>query len=88
MTEIDYGPSGEGRTTYREDVLREALERFGKQHEYERLKEWRRERGNLQAKHEGRLKRKVEAAGLDEYAQAWIRSLDRNAYNEEQTLSD
>ena len=46
-----------------------------------RVEEWRKERGELLAKHEGRHKRKANAAEIDEYACAWMRWLDRNTWN-------
>ncbi len=66
----------------RDSVLEESLNKFGKRKEYEkRVEDWRKERGDLLAKQEGRQKRKADAVELEEYASAWMRWLDRNAWN-------
>ncbi|KAL9138191.1 MAG: hypothetical protein Q9175_000567 [Cornicularia normoerica] len=64
----------------RDSVLEDSLNKFGKRKDYEkRVEKWRKEREGLQAKQEGRQKRKADAAELEEYASAWMRWLDRNA---------
>lgn len=66
----------------RDSVLEESLNKFGKRKEYEkRVEGWRKERGDLLAKQEGRQTRKADAVELEEYASAWVRWLDRNAWN-------
>ena len=64
----------------RDDVFEESLNRFDKRGEYEkRVEEWKKERVDLLAKQQRRKARKADAAGLEEYASAWMRWLDRNA---------
>lgn len=64
----------EGVGLTREEVLEEALERFGKRGEYvERVERWEAERRRLGEKREGREERKAQALADEEYADAWVR---------------
>ncbi|KAI4128930.1 MAG: hypothetical protein LQ338_002482 [Usnochroma carphineum] len=65
--------NGEVEGMTRAQVLAEALERFGKRHEYEaRVKAWRKEREELAHKQEMREWRKAQAMNDTAYADAWI----------------
>ncbi len=71
------GERGQGAT--REDVQESALSVFGKREQFEqRIQVWRRERSELLEKQENRLKRKADAAKLEEYAEAWMSWLERD----------
>lgn len=57
----------------REDVQEVALERWGKRADFDkRVEEWRKERGDLKKKQEGRERRKEDAKDVEQYADAWI----------------
>ena len=63
----------------REDVQELALDVFENREEYhQRIQVWRKERSELLEKQERRLERKAEAAGLEEYAKAWMNWLERD----------
>ena len=71
------GDRGQGAT--REEVQESALSVFGKREQFEqRIQVWRRERSELLEKQENRLKRKADAAKLEEYAEAWMNWLERD----------
>ena len=66
-----HGERAQGAT--RDDVQKSALNVFGKREEFEKsIQVWRRERSDLLEKQEGRLRRRADAANLEEYAEAWM----------------
>ncbi|KAI4157110.1 MAG: hypothetical protein L6R39_000773 [Caloplaca ligustica] len=68
----------------REQVLEDALDRFGKRDEFEaRVKAWRKEREQLSNKQETRERRKAQAMEEEAYANAWINSIQRMAQEAE-----
>lgn len=63
-------------TLSREVVIEMVLDRFGKREDFKTTIEgWRRERGELLLKQQGRQKRKTDALELEEYANTWIKWL-------------
>ena len=69
---------GREPTLMREDVTELVLNVFDKREEWQKVTEaWRREQYELRIKSEGRQKRKADAVELEEYANAWIRWINK-----------